>query len=32
MTMSDGPYPLEGRGHAEAGWNGAFEKLAGLLG
>jgi uncharacterized protein YndB with AHSA1/START domain len=28
MTLSDGPYPAQGRGHAEAGWNGAFEKLA----
>ena len=32
MTLIDGPYPAEGRGHAEAGWNGAFEKLAMLLG
>ncbi|MEY2532355.1 MAG: hypothetical protein QOF29_265 [bacterium] len=32
MTLSDGPYPPEGRGHVEAGWNGAFEKLAVLLG
>ena len=32
MTLSDGPYPPAGRGHAEAGWNGALEKLAGLLG
>ena len=32
MTLSDGPYPPEGRGHAEAGWNGALEKLAALLG
>jgi uncharacterized protein YndB with AHSA1/START domain len=31
MTLSDGPYPAEGRGHAEAGWNGAFEKLAAIL-
>ena len=28
MTLSDGPYPSEGRGHAEAGWNAAFDKLA----
>jgi uncharacterized protein YndB with AHSA1/START domain len=28
MTLSDGPYPAEGRGHAEAGWNAAFGKLA----
>jgi uncharacterized protein YndB with AHSA1/START domain len=27
MTLSDGPYP-GGHGHAEAGWNAAFEKLA----
>jgi uncharacterized protein YndB with AHSA1/START domain len=32
MTLSDGPYPSEGGGHAEAGWNGAFDKLAVLLG
>jgi uncharacterized protein YndB with AHSA1/START domain len=31
MTLSDGPYPAGG-GHAEAGWNGAFEKLAAFLG
>jgi len=31
MTLSDGPYPSEGRGHAEAGWNGAFDKLGVLL-
>jgi uncharacterized protein YndB with AHSA1/START domain len=28
MTLSDGPLPPEGRGHAEAGWNAAFDKLA----
>lgn len=28
MTLSDGPYPSEARGYAEAGWNGAFDKLA----
>jgi uncharacterized protein YndB with AHSA1/START domain len=28
MTLSDGPMPPEGRGHAEAGWNAAFDKLA----
>ena len=28
MTLSDGPYPSHGRGQAEAGWHGAFEKLA----
>jgi uncharacterized protein YndB with AHSA1/START domain len=26
MTLSDGPYPA-GREHAEAGWNGAFDKM-----
>jgi uncharacterized protein YndB with AHSA1/START domain len=30
MTLSDGPYP-GGAGHAEAGWNAAFDKLAALL-
>ena len=30
MTLSDGPYP-SGRGHAEAGWNAAFDKLAALV-
>ena len=29
--VSDGPYPPEVGGHAEAGWNGAFDKLAALL-
>jgi uncharacterized protein YndB with AHSA1/START domain len=28
MTFSDGPFPAPGRGHAEAGWNHAFEALA----
>jgi uncharacterized protein YndB with AHSA1/START domain len=28
MTLSDGPYPVEARGHAEAGWTSAFDKLA----
>ena len=28
MTLSDGPYPAEGRGHAEAGWHAAFDELA----
>jgi uncharacterized protein YndB with AHSA1/START domain len=32
MTLSDGPYPAAGGGHAEAGWNGAFAKLAVHLG
>ena len=27
MTLTDGPYPAGG-GHAEAGWNAAFDKLA----
>src|SRR5256885_3813464 len=31
MTLSDGPYPPEGRGHAEAGYNAAFDKLAALV-
>jgi uncharacterized protein YndB with AHSA1/START domain len=31
MTLSDGPYPA-GRGHAEAGWNAAFDKLAAQVG
>ena len=30
MTLSDGPYPPEGSGHAEAGWNAALDKLATL--
>jgi uncharacterized protein YndB with AHSA1/START domain len=30
MTLSDGPYPA-GAGHAEAGWNAAFDKLAALV-
>jgi uncharacterized protein YndB with AHSA1/START domain len=30
MTLSDGPYPV-GRGHAEAGYNAAFAKLATLV-
>lgn len=28
MTLTDGPYPGPGRGHAEAGWTAAFDKLA----
>jgi uncharacterized protein YndB with AHSA1/START domain len=28
MTLSDGPYPPTGRGHAEAGYNAALNKLA----
>jgi uncharacterized protein YndB with AHSA1/START domain len=31
MTLRDGPYP-GGGGHAEAGWNGSFDKLGALLG
>jgi uncharacterized protein YndB with AHSA1/START domain len=31
MTLSDGPYPPEGRGHAEAGWSAAFDKLAAVV-
>ena len=31
MTLSDGPYQPEGRGHAEAGWSAAFDKLAALV-
>ena len=28
MTLSDGPLPAESRGHAEAGWSAALDKLA----
>jgi hypothetical protein len=28
MTLSDGPYPAAGRGHAHAGYNAAPNKLA----
>jgi uncharacterized protein YndB with AHSA1/START domain len=31
MTLTDSPYPREVRGHAEAGWNAAFDKLATLV-
>ena len=31
MTLSDGPYPPEGRGHAEAGYTAAFDTLATLV-
>src|SRR3954468_22456135 len=31
MTFSDGPLPSEGRGHAEAGWSAAFDKLGTLV-
>jgi uncharacterized protein YndB with AHSA1/START domain len=32
MTLSDGPYPPAGRGHAEAGYDAALDKLAWHLG
>jgi uncharacterized protein YndB with AHSA1/START domain len=32
MTLSDGPYAAEMESNAEAGWNGALDKLAVLLG
>jgi uncharacterized protein YndB with AHSA1/START domain len=28
MMLTDGPYPPAGRGHAEAGWSAALDKLA----
>ena len=28
MTLSDGPYPPQGRGHAETGWAAAVDNLA----
>jgi uncharacterized protein YndB with AHSA1/START domain len=31
MTLSDGPLPVAGRGHAEAGYNAALDKLAAYL-
>jgi uncharacterized protein YndB with AHSA1/START domain len=31
MTLSDAPYPPEARGHAEAGYQAAFDKLAALV-
>jgi uncharacterized protein YndB with AHSA1/START domain len=31
VTLSDGPYPREGRGHAETGWSAALDKLAAAL-
>jgi uncharacterized protein YndB with AHSA1/START domain len=31
MTLTDGPFPPEGRGHAESGWSQALAKLAALL-
>jgi uncharacterized protein YndB with AHSA1/START domain len=32
MTLTDAGMPPEARGHAEAGWNAAFEKLAAAVG
>jgi uncharacterized protein YndB with AHSA1/START domain len=31
MTLMDGPFPPEGRGHAEGGWIAAFDKLESLV-
>jgi uncharacterized protein YndB with AHSA1/START domain len=31
MTLSDGPLPPTGRGHAEAGYHAALDKLAAML-
>jgi len=31
MTLSDGPLPAAGRGHAEAGYNAALDKLGAFL-
>jgi uncharacterized protein YndB with AHSA1/START domain len=31
MTLTDGPYPPAGTGHARAGWNAAIDKLAALI-
>lgn len=31
MTLSDGPFTAAGRGHAEAGYEGALDKLAAHL-
>jgi uncharacterized protein YndB with AHSA1/START domain len=31
VTLSDGPFPPDGRGHAEAGYVAAFDKLATLV-
>jgi uncharacterized protein YndB with AHSA1/START domain len=31
MTLTDGPLPPAGRGHAEAGWRAAVEKLSRLV-
>jgi uncharacterized protein YndB with AHSA1/START domain len=32
MTLSDGPFPAAGRGHAAAGYDAALDKLAAQLG
>ena len=32
MSLTDGPYPAAGRGHAETGWHAALDKLAVSLG
>ena len=32
VTLSDGPMPVEGRGHAEAGWSAALDKLGTFVG
>lgn len=32
MSLTDGPYPAVGRGHAETGWHAALDKLAARLG
>ena len=31
VMLTDGPYPPDGRGHAEAGYNAALDKLAALV-
>jgi hypothetical protein len=31
MTLTDGPFPPEGHGHAEAGYDAALDKLAMLV-
>jgi uncharacterized protein YndB with AHSA1/START domain len=31
MTLTDGPFPAAGRAHAQAGYEGAFDKLAAHL-
>jgi uncharacterized protein YndB with AHSA1/START domain len=31
MTLSDGPFPPEARGHAGAGWSAAFDKLEAVV-